>query len=42
MWLCDDEIDTTSLDSDISVDLGEGMKPPVSVHVGLALRKTEN
>ncbi|KAL0267404.1 UNVERIFIED_CONTAM: hypothetical protein PYX00_009683 [Menopon gallinae] len=28
MWLCDDEIDTTNLDSDISIDLGEGMKPP--------------
>lgn len=30
MWLCDDDVNTSNLDSDISIDLGEGMKPPVS------------
>lgn len=31
MWLCDDDINTNHIDSDLSIDLGEGMKPPVSM-----------
>lgn len=28
MWLCDDDIGTNNLDSEVFIDPGEGMKPP--------------